>query len=80
MATKTTTTYTCDGCGKDTKAGDLRRFTLTESKLIGSSARDKHVADARTDLCAACERKLHSAASPLFSSKEWEQLEGIVRG
>jgi hypothetical protein len=78
MAVKTTTTYGCDGCGKTTKAAsDLRRFVLVE-RTIGSNA--VTVAEAKTDLCTDCERKLHEKALPLWPEKEAEHMAGIVRG
>lgn len=76
MATKTTTTYTCDGCQKETKkASDFRRFTLSESKITPKET----IAEAKTDLCTACESALHVEALPFFPPSEREKLEGIVR-
>lgn len=76
MATKTVTTYICDGCNKPAaKGSDLRRFSLKESRIDG-----KDVAEAKTDLCGACEKALHTDVLGFFPPKEREKLEGIVRG
>lgn len=79
MAVKTTTTYSCDGCGKAKKASELRRFKLIENTLPGSGSSNTPVAEAKTDLCTDCERTLHEQALPLFPQAEAEKLAGIVR-
>jgi hypothetical protein len=77
VAVKTKTTYVCDGCGKEEgSANALRRFFLTEQTI----APKKRVAEAKTDLCAKCEKSLHEKALGLFPAAEAEKLHGIVRG
>jgi hypothetical protein len=47
MARKTTTTHSCDRCGKTVeRPRDLRRFTLT--------AKDNRWHELRVDLCRPC--------------------------
>jgi protein gp37 len=76
LAVKTTTTYSCDGCGKTKKQADLRRFVLSESKL----STNEEVARIKTDLCTDCESRLHREALGLWPPAEAERLAGIVRG
>lgn len=76
MATKTTTTYACDGCGKEAeKASDLRRFIVSEKTLDNKIA----VEGAKTELCVPCEKRLHEALKPLMPEAEYAKLEGYVR-
>lgn len=77
MATKTTTSYSCDGCQKPAeKAGDLRRFILSERTLDNKIV----VEGAKTELCIDCEKAFHEAALAFFPPAEAEKLHGIVRG
>lgn len=63
---KTTTIYTCDGCGKKaSEARDLRPFTLVYNKrgsgwIFGD--------DAWRDLCDECESRLIAAVEPILGS------------
>lgn len=75
MASKTTIVYTCDGCGKEAKASELRRFTLIETKM-GSK---QTVVEARTDLCTSCEGRLHKLMTGVFPDDAIESMLGLVR-
>lgn len=71
-------TYRCDGCGSTvSRWGALRRFVLTE-RIVHS---DLLVAQAQTELCVGCEKKLkgEAALGELFPPDELEKLAGIVR-
>jgi hypothetical protein len=64
MARKTTTTHSCDRCGKTVeRPRDLRRFTLT--------AKDNRWHELRVDLCRPCEDKT------LDEFGAWASVEGV---
>jgi hypothetical protein len=74
MARTTTTTFTCDSCGKKVERRELRKFVLEEWKLSGT-----FIAGAATELCTDCEEVLHTTVRSMWPAEEAEKLDGLVR-